>query len=180
MGRTRRTSFFSSLLQFSIRYHPMASTSPNIVDSLRVLCGRLDRETIAAAGLANRRPAGPSLAAVLDKAVLDIAVADAAVQRGQLWLAVEMLHRVRGSIMQLYALAHQGERPLQLFQSQADAAVQAHLGATLPQYNPASAQQALTRCIDFLEQDLGPLTVAQAQLSSAQQALLAAVRARQK
>jgi predicted nucleotidyltransferase len=168
---------FSSSLQFSIRYHPLATTSPNIVDSLRLLAGRLDRATIAAAGLANRRPARPPLGAVLNKAVRDCAVADVAVRRGQLWLAVEMLHRVRGSIMQLYALAHQGERVLPSLEANALLAVQ--LGGALPQYTQASMRQALIRCLDMLEHDLGALTDGQAQLSAAQQRVLDAVRARQ-
>jgi predicted nucleotidyltransferase len=171
---------FGSLLQFSIRYHPLATTNPNIVDSLRVLAGSLDHETIAAAGRANRRPQRATFAGWLDQAVRCIVVADVAVQRGQLWSAVEMLHRFRGFVMELYALAHGGARPLLAFQAEADVAFQTRLGATLPQYDQATVRQALARCIDFLEQDLGSLTVGQAQLSSAQQALLAAVRARQK
>ena len=103
-----------------------------------------------------------------------------AVQRGHLWGAVEMLHRLRGVVMELYTLSHGGARPLQIFQAEADEAFQTHLGSTLPQYDPASARQALARCIDFLEQDLDALTVGQAQLSVAQRGLLASVRARLK
>src|SRR5512137_1240571 len=35
-----------SLMQLSIRYHPLAQTSPNIVESMRVLVGSLDHAVI--------------------------------------------------------------------------------------------------------------------------------------
>ncbi len=72
----------ASLLQFSIRYHPLATTSPDIVDNLRVLAGTLSVDTLAAAGRANRRSSGNSLAGLLDKGVRYVAVADVFVQRG--------------------------------------------------------------------------------------------------
>lgn len=42
-----------SLMQLSIRYHPLAATSPNIVDSMLILSGNLDQVQITAAGEAN-------------------------------------------------------------------------------------------------------------------------------
>ncbi len=44
-----------SLMELSIRYHPLRLTSPNIVDSMVVLAGHIDEATIKAAGLANRQ-----------------------------------------------------------------------------------------------------------------------------
>jgi nucleotidyltransferase-like protein len=38
----------ASLLQLSVRYHALASTSPNIVDSLHLLWGRIGEEDIRA------------------------------------------------------------------------------------------------------------------------------------
>jgi hypothetical protein len=82
--------------------------------------------------------------------------------------------------MDMYALAHGGARPLHAFQAEADEAIQARLGGLLPLYDPASARHALGRCLDFLEQDQGPLTGGQAQLSAAHRNVLAGLRARQK
>ncbi len=57
----------ASLLEFSIRYHPLDTTSPNIVDSLHVLVGEISLETIKAAGIANGRPRNSeSLSYLLD------------------------------------------------------------------------------------------------------------------
>src|SRR5260370_30914943 len=43
-----------SLLELSIRYHQLQTTSPNIVTSMRVLSGQVVSEIINAAGLATR------------------------------------------------------------------------------------------------------------------------------
>jgi hypothetical protein len=45
-----------SLLEFSIRYHPLHTTNWKIVDNLLLLDGRISIEAIKEAGLANYRP----------------------------------------------------------------------------------------------------------------------------
>lgn len=169
---------FGSLAQLSIRYHPLATTSPNIVDSLRVLAGSLDHATLAAAGLLNRQTQARSLGSMLDQCVQHIAVVAVAVQRGHLWGAVEMLHRIRAILMDMYALAHGGERPLKVFQAEADQELQARLGRTLPQYDRVSVRRSLEHCVALLEADLEPFTQGQIRLTDAHRKVLAAVRAR--
>jgi hypothetical protein len=148
---------FESLLQLSARYHPLATTSPNIVDSLQVLTGRIDHSAIAAAGAANRRPSD-SLEQVLSCCVRYAAVADIALQRHRLWEAVEVLQRMRTLLMELYTRTHGGQRPVQFFQAKADTDLQAQLGHTLPQYSLVSVQASLGCFLDILEHDLGHLT----------------------
>lgn len=46
---------FRSLIELSIRYHPLASTHPNIVDSMLLLLGRIDQSAVETAGLANQK-----------------------------------------------------------------------------------------------------------------------------
>ena len=166
-----------SLAQLSIRYHPLSATSPNIVDSLRVLSGHLDQAVIQAAGLANHtRPERP-LGQLLDVCVRYAAVAQVALQRKRLWAAVEILHRMRGILMELFTRTHGGQRACQFFEAEADARLQASLGATLPQSDLHSAHEALMRCLDILEHDLAAWTGAQAGLTDAQRAILHGVRA---
>ncbi len=167
-----------SLLQLSVRYHPLATTSPNIVDSLQVLTGRIDQSLIAAAGAANRQPS-EALEQVLSRCVRYAAVADIALQRNRLWDAVEVLHRMRTLLMELYTLTHGGQRPWQFFQAKADPDIQAQLGLSLPQYHLASVQVSLERCLDILDHDLGRLTDEQIRLPDAYREVLNAVRARQ-
>jgi predicted nucleotidyltransferase len=169
---------FESLLQMSVRYHPLATTHPNIVDTLHVLTGRIDHSVIAAAGTANRRPRRP-VEETLAECVRYAAVADIALQRRRLWDAVEMLHRLRHSLMELFTLTHGGQRSWQFFQANADPDLQAQLGHTLPQYSLVSVQAALERCFDILEHDLGPLTNEQLQLPAAYREVLKAVRHKQ-
>jgi predicted nucleotidyltransferase len=169
---------FESLLQMSVRCHPLAATHPNIVDTLRILWGRIDHSVIAAAGQANRRPRQP-VEETLAECVRYAAVADIALQRRRLWDAVEVLHRLRSLLMEMYTLTHDGQRSWQFFQANAAADLQAKLGHTLPQYNLASVQESLVRCLDILEYDLGHLTSGQIQLADAYLKALQAVRARQ-
>jgi hypothetical protein len=168
---------FESLLQMSVRYHPLATTHPNIVDTLQVLWGRIDHSAIADAGQANPRPR-QTIEETLAECVRYAAVADIALQRQRFWDAVEVLHRLRHLLMVLYTLTHGGQRPWQFFQAKADPDLQAQLGRTLPQYNLASVQASLEHCLDILEYELGHLTNRQLQLPDAYQTVLRAVRAR--
>jgi predicted nucleotidyltransferase len=169
---------FESLLQMSVRYHPLAATHPNIVDTLQVLVGRIDHSVIAAAGHANRRPC-QSIEEILAECVRFAAVADIALQRHRLWDAIEVLHRLRTLLMELYTVTHSGQRAWQFFQANADPDLQAQLGNTLPHYSLASAQASLVRCLDILEHDVGHLTNDQLQVPDAYRKVLQAVRARQ-
>jgi predicted nucleotidyltransferase len=168
---------FESLLQMSVRYHPLADTHPNIVDTLQVLTGRIDHSVIAAAGQANRRPR-PSAEETLAECVRYAAVADIALQRHGLWDAIEIVHRLRTLLMELYTLTHGGQRAWQFFQANADPDLQAQLGQTLPQYDLAAVQVSLVRCLDILEHDVEHLTDGQIQLPDAYRTVLQAVRAR--
>jgi hypothetical protein len=169
---------FESLLQMSVRYHPLATTHPNIVESLQILAGRIDHAAVAAAGSANRRPR-PSVEEVLSECVRYAAVVDITLQRRNLWDAVEALHHLRTLLMMLYTLTHGGQRPWQFFQAKADPDLQAQLSRTLPQYSLVSVQASLERCLDILEHDMGHLTNEQIQLPDAYHKVLKAVRARQ-
>ncbi|MCL5998611.1 MAG: nucleotidyltransferase domain-containing protein, partial [Chloroflexi bacterium] len=104
-----------SLLEFSIRYHPLQTTSPNIVDSLRVLAGRIDQAAILAAGQANgRMRVSRQPAHILDQCVRYVVGADVALQRRQLWGAIELLHRARGLLMELFARTRDQVRTYQV------------------------------------------------------------------
>ena len=169
---------FESLLQMSVRYHPLATTHPNIVETLHALTGRIDHNAIAAAGAANRKPR-ESIEQVLGQCVRYAAVVDVVLQRHHLWDAIEALHDMRFLLMKLYTLTHGGQRPWQFFQAKTPADLQAQLGHTLPEYSLASVQDSLERCLDILEHDLGLLTNEQIDMPDMYRVILNAVRARQ-
>jgi predicted nucleotidyltransferase len=171
---------FQSLLELSIRYHPLATTSPHIVDSMRLVLSRIDRSAIEAAGLANRATGAEPLDRELERCIRYALEVDSALHRGNPWTAVELLHYMRGNIMELFTRSHQGERAYQFFQKEADPKLQARLGSTLPRYDLKSARESLRLLLDMLAQDLDPLTGGQVRLSGAQTDLLASIIARQK
>ena len=169
----------ASLLQLSVRYHPLADTSPNIVDSLRMLWGRIDDEAIRAAGRANRRAESEAMDVLRDRCVRALLEVDVALQRQRLWFAVEHLNLARGCIIEIFATVRGAARPLHCFQDEADLPLQVSLGATLPAATLASAQQALLQFLDLLEHDLGMLSCGHVLLTEGQRDVLQQIRARQ-
>jgi predicted nucleotidyltransferase len=170
---------FRSLLELSIRYHPLSSTSPDIVDSLLILLGRINRSVIQTAGLANRKPEAESLDRELDRCVRYALEVDNALQRGNRWSAIELLHYMRRSIMGLFTRSHHGQRPYQFFQKEADQDMQARLGGTLPCYDLKSIQESLRQFMFIMENDLDKLTDGQVGLTGEHAELLARIRTRQ-
>jgi predicted nucleotidyltransferase len=170
---------FMSLMELSIRYHPLADTSPNIVDSMLLLLGKIDLATIETAGLANRKSDNEPLGRELDRCVRYALEVDSALHRGYLWSAIELLHYMRHSIMELFTCSHGGKRPYQFFEKEVDQILQARLGDTLPQYDLKTAQAALSQFMDILTKDLDQLTGGQVQLTETHLELLTAIRSRQ-
>jgi predicted nucleotidyltransferase len=168
-----------SLMEVSIRYHPLSTTSPNIVDSLRLLSGRIDQAAIEGAGLASRQMADEPLSQLLDRCVRYALEVDIALQRGQVWDAIELLHLMRKLLMELFSRTHGGQRAFHFFQAEADAGLQARLGATLPRYSLASAQESLLQFLDILQNDLEAVTEGRVQLTAGHAELLDAVGQRQ-
>jgi hypothetical protein len=174
-----------SLRELSVRYHPLGATSPNIVDSLLILSGRLDATAIRAAGEANRAPvATPSVAlqslqTMLDACLRNAVEVDAALRRGRLWSALDLMERMRGLLLELYAATHGAARPLRAFEAQADAALQACLAATVTPLDADALRQAHSRMLDLLETDLNAFTAGQLQLDATRRGVLRAIRARQ-
>jgi predicted nucleotidyltransferase len=166
-----------SLLGLSIRFHPLATTNLAIVDSLRLLCGRITEDDIRAAGLARSTP--PPAADLLARCVREALAVDIMLQRGQLWWAIECLHALRGLLVALFARTHGGGRPLATFLALAPDSLQAHLGATLSHYSLASARDAFRAALDLLEHDLLALAGDQASLTPPERALLRQLRERQ-
>jgi hypothetical protein len=106
-------------------------------------------------------------------------VVDIALQRGQLWWAVECLQSLRGLLLALFARTHGGGRPMQTFLAHAPDALRVQLGATLPFYSLASARDALRAALDLVEEGLPTLAADQVALTTADRALLRQIRERQ-
>lgn len=169
---------FKSLTELSIRYHPLSSTSPNVVDSMLLLMGKIDLATIETAGIANQKLNNEPLSRELDRCVRYALETDNAVRRGYLWSAIELLHYMRRCIMALFTYSHGGKRSYQFFQKEAAQELQSRLGDTLPKYDLKSAKESLSQFMDILINDLDQLTDGKVQLTGAHSELLIAIRSR--
>lgn len=170
---------FKSLMELSIRYHPLSNTSPNIIDSMVLLSGRIDRSTIETAGLSNRELDNEPIDRELDRCVRYALEVDNALRRGYVWSAIELLHSMRRSIMELFTRSHHGKRAYQFFQKEADKSMQARLGGTLPQYDLKSIQESFVQFINILTNNLDKLTDGQVQLTKAHLDLFTRINSRQ-
>ena len=170
---------FRSFMELSIRYHPLSNTSPNIIDSMVLLLGRIDRAAIETAGLTNRKLDDEPITRELDRCVRYALEVDSALHRGYIWSAIELLHYMRLSVMKLFTRSHHGKRAYQFFQKEADQRMQVRLGSTLPQYDLQSVQESLTQFLDILTHDLESLTDGQIQLTRAHSELMTGIISRQ-
>ncbi|HET9014885.1 MAG TPA: nucleotidyltransferase domain-containing protein [Thermomicrobiaceae bacterium] len=168
----------ASLRGLSIRFHPLAATSPNIVDSLLVLGGPLDREAVAAAGLTNRAPRPDIPAWRLDRVVRWAMNVETALRRGNFWQAAYLMQRMRESLLVLFMLTHGGERPYHTFDAAAPAELDRRLEATLHGPGLDAARAAFGRLLDVIERDLGVLSAGRLALTPPQRAVLTGVRLR--
>ena len=114
----------------------------------------------------------PPVGELLDACVRYAAGAQVYLQRGTLWLSIDILHRMRGLLMEIFTRTHGGGRSPQRFEAAADGALQARLGATLPQADPASLRASLAALIDLMENDLDDLTDGQLHLTDGQRTVL--------
>jgi predicted nucleotidyltransferase len=166
-----------SLMQLSVRYHTVAQTSPNIVKSMKVLAGSVGEASIVAAGEANRRATDLSIHQLLDQCIRYAATVRVCLLRERVWLTIELLHRMRGLLMQIFSRTHRGERAWQAFERQADRTIQARLGATLSLSDLPALRQALNGLLDILENNLDYLSADALQLTDTHRAVIHRIRA---
>jgi len=170
---------FESLLMLSVRYHPLETTKPAILDGLRILTGKLGQAEIVAAGLRNRQDDKKPLRPLLDRLLRYVVVADVAIRRQNIWLAIEVLHRMRALCMDLFTHARNGQRSFYFFEEQAEGDLQERLGKTLPQYHLASLRQSLGQFMTILENDTGVLTNGKLALAETDKEIVRRVRSNQ-
>jgi hypothetical protein len=97
--------------------------------------------------------------------------------RERVWLTIELLHRMRGLLMQIFSRTHRGERAWQAFERQADRTIQARLGATLSLSDLPALRQALNGLLDILENNLDYLSADALQLTDTHRAVIHRIRA---
>ncbi len=168
----------SSLNRFSIRYHDLASTSPNIVKSLQILSGSLSMDAIKAAGLTNRECDQTPVPQYLDRVVRWTIDADAALRRGNFWQAIQLLQSMREELLVLFAVTHGGGRPYHTFDQLAPPELAARLSLTFPVHDLRDAKAVLVSFLALIEIETTVFTNNQATLSIEQREIIKSVRQR--
>ena len=167
-----------SLLQLSIRWHTLSATSPNIVNSMRLLSGELEWEAIATAGQANYTQPLESIERLVSRGLQLAGYCSVYLLRGQTWLTIELLHRLRLLLIEIFARTHAGERSLQTFEALAETELQQRLRETLPGSGRASLHLAYLKMLDLLEYELPTISAGQARLKDAECKILQKLRRR--
>lgn len=167
-----------SLLGLSVRFHPLASTSPNIVSSMRLLWGQLAAEDIAAAGTANRHREAIVPDELLGYALRQAAEASTKLVRGRLWMAINALNECRDALFTLYGVTREAPRPLHAFEAHADGDLERRFAATQPAYDAASIRTSLLAVLDLIERHLEGIVLGRVALTPAQRTVLTGVRKR--
>ena len=166
----------SSLTELSLRYHPLATTSPNIVDHLSLLTGTLTLEAIQIAGIANRKPPHSISTHDLDRVLRWAVEVNLRLKRQQFWQAEHLLQLMRQTLIDIFGVSRAQVRAYHAFEAEADETLKAHLGATFPTYSLDSIQATLANMLDILERDLNALSNGQLQLTEAQREVIARIR----
>lgn len=168
----------ASLRQLSNRYHPLESTSPNIIDSLRLLTGSLGLDAIREAGIANSARSEISIDLYLDQLVRWTIDVENALRHGRFWLAWYVLQRMREHVLVIFSQTHNGKRPYRTFEAEASPELQARVGATLHGFGLDAARVAFSEMLDLVESDLDELSAGQLHLSASQATVISKVRQR--
>ena len=162
-----------SLVEFSIRYHALADTNPNILHTARALHGLLDQTALEGAGLLNlQKRIAESPETKINAFLRYVLETDIALRRGRLWMALDLLSRVRLLGMELFALERGAIRPIHTFDAQADPVLQSQFAALLPALDAVSIRTALIAALAILP------TLPGVTLTADQQIMYARIRQR--
>lgn len=166
-----------SLARFSIRYHPLGATSPNILDSARILWGDLSLGEMREAGERNRRPSVNEPQADLALAVRAVLAGAIALDRGRLWSTLAALEECRGLLLDLYATTRDLPRALPAFEL--EGGVSDALTPLTASLTRGGVRAALLAACDLLAGDgLNLFTKARLALTPGERAVLSIVRER--
>lgn len=100
----------ADLTEFSVRYHRLVDTSPNIVDSARIVAGTLSHHELVAAGLANSTPSTRNLDAMFAEVLRYGVGLQKCSERNTYWLGVELSRRIQMLLLEIAVLSRGGQR----------------------------------------------------------------------
>lgn len=165
-----------NLLTFSIRYHVLNDTKPAILDSMRSLTGSLSLDEIRAAANYAYDTEPKQLEEIVNEYLRYALALHHAVQRQRLWMALEMLHRLRAGLLNLVGVSHDAHRPIHYFDDRASGRLHESVATLVPQANLTSVAEAFRAAIRVLENQLSFFSGGTYQLTTNQQHILAQLK----
>lgn len=143
-----------NLVEFSIRYHILSDTKPAILDTISSLSGSLSLDEIRTAVNHDYDPEPRELVDIVNECIRYTLELHNAIMRQRVWMSIEMLHRIRASFMLIYAISHDGLRPIHHFDSHATPELHKLLSSLSPPANLKSVEEAFRTTISLLENQL--------------------------
>ncbi|HEX2622523.1 MAG TPA: nucleotidyltransferase domain-containing protein [Phototrophicaceae bacterium] len=164
------------LIEFSIRYHPLATTSPNIIDSLQILIGTIDAATMQQAAGTNRKPPHSISEHDINRLLRWALEINIRLHRQQFWQAVYLLQLMREALINIFAFSRDFPRAYHAFEAVADSSLKSRVAATFPDGSLVSIQRALDLMLHILEDDLEILSNGQLELTATAREIIARLR----
>ena len=169
-------SFITNLTEVSIRYHPLHDTKPAILDSMLLIAGQLSLEDVRLAVEANQKVIEPELDDIISQCIRYCLEIYNALERERLWMALELLYRTRGLLMQLFTVTCGGIRTTHFFEAHASVDLQILLKQIVPAPTLKSATDALTNLIELLDNELDDFSHTQYHLRIPQRKILQQIK----
>lgn len=165
-----------NLVEFSIRYHVLNDTKPAILDTMHSLTGSLSLDEIRASANYAYDTEPKKMEEMINEYLRYALALHHAIQRQRLWMAVEMLHRMRAGLMGLYGISQGAFRPLHYFDAHASRELHELVATLVPQPNLNSVTEAFRAVIRLLENRLSDFSGGTYRLTNNQQHILAQLK----
>lgn len=162
----------TNLMEFSIRYHPLDDTKPAILADMRKLSGSLTLDEVRAAANPAHAEAPKEMADLVNRYIRYLLGMRNALKRGRMWMAIDLLHRLRGLLISMYALTNGGQRPTQFFDAQATPWAKDLLAVLCPHPTLEALEMACFAARQLIGQKHDQFYGADFQLSDSQRAIL--------
>ena len=143
-----------NLVEFSIRYHILSDTKPAILDTMSLVSGTLSLDEIRASANYDYVSEKEDTAVIVNAYIRYTLELHNAIMRQRVWMAMEMLHRIRGLLMLLFAMSHDEIRTIHFFDANATPQMQEILSSLSAQPSLESLKAAFCKAVVVIENHL--------------------------
>lgn len=162
----------SNLVEFSIRYHILSDTKPAILDSMQLLSGSLSLDEIRVNANDAYRSEPKEIVELIDACLRYALGLYHAIKRKRIWMAMEMLHRIRALLMSMVAVTHGVIRPIHCFDANATPKLHQLLVTLSPQPDLQSVTEAFHATLFIVENRLEDVCGESYRMTPSQKAIL--------